>query len=121
MDRSPLLIWAVMAASLLSVRLAVGDVVTTQPYKGITCIARTETCPWPVSMHIVVIDLSAPGLAFKLTPPGGSRETVRQTTLDFLNDEDAQEAINAHFFVPFPPADTSDVDATVVGSAASEG
>jgi hypothetical protein len=69
-------------------------------------------------MHIVVIEMDAPGLAFKVTPPGGTRETVRQTTLEFVNQEHAQLGINGHFFLPFP---SDDSDANVIGLAASEG
>ena len=90
----------------------------THPYLGITLIDRTESAPRPVHMHVVQIDLTAPGLRFKLSPPAGSREVVRQTTLAFLAQEHAQLAINAHYFLPFPSADT---DAWVIGIAASEG
>ncbi len=69
-------------------------------------------------MHIVQIDLTAAGLRFKLSPPAGSREVVRQTTTEFLRQEGAQLAVNAHFFLPFPSTDT---DAWLVGLAASEG
>jgi len=69
-------------------------------------------------MHIVIIDLSARGIRFKVTSPGGTLETIRQSTADFLNQERAQVAINAHFFLPFPSEDTN---ANVVGFAASEG
>ncbi len=69
-------------------------------------------------IHVIRIDLTATGLRFKLSAPGGSRETVRQTTLDFLKQEHAQIAINAHYFLPFPSQDT---DAFLVGFAASEG
>ena len=69
-------------------------------------------------MHIVLVDLTEPGIRFKLTPPGGSRDTIRQTTLDFLNQEYAQVAINCHFFLPFP---SDDVNSNVVGLAASQG
>jgi hypothetical protein len=89
-----------------------------QPFRGITHITRTETAPRNLRIHVVKIDLTAPGLSFKLTPPGGSRETVRQTTLEFLKQERAQVAINAHFFVPFP---TPDTEVSLVGLAASGG
>jgi hypothetical protein len=90
----------------------------SQPYLGITYIDRTETSPRAVHMHIVQIDLKAPGLRFKLSPPAGGREVVRQTTLEYLAQEGAQVAINAHFFLPFP---SSDREAWLVGVAASEG
>jgi hypothetical protein len=90
----------------------------SQPYVGITYIDRTETSPRPVHMHIVQVDLAAPGLRFKLSPPAGRREVVRQTTLEYLAQEEAQVAINAHFFLPFP---STDRDAWLVGIASSEG
>ena len=64
------------------------------PYAG---VAYTHTD----SAHVVVIDLAQPGLRFRVTPPSGLRETVRQTTLDFHREQHAQIAINAHFFEPF--------------------
>src|SRR5580704_4452924 len=69
-------------------------------------------------MHIVTIDLTAHDIHFKLTPPGGSLDTIRQTTLDFLNQEHAQVAINAHFFTPFPSTSSA---AHVIGIAVSDG
>lgn len=90
----------------------------THPYLGITLIDRTESSPRAVHMHVVQIDLTAPGLRFKLSPPAGPREVVRQTTLDFLTQEHAQLAVNAHYFPPFPSADR---DAWVIGIAASDG
>jgi len=90
----------------------------THPFAGITYVDRTETLPRPLHMHVVQIDLSTPGLRFKVSPPGGARETVRQTTLEFLQAQHAQVAINAHFFLPFPSPDS---DAWLIGLAASEG
>jgi len=98
--------------------LAILVTLASQPFVGITYIDRTETSPRPVHMHIVQIDLAAPGLRFKLSPPSGGREVVRQTTLDYLTQEGAQLAINAHYFLPFP---STDRDAWLVGIAASEG
>jgi len=89
-----------------------------RPFRGVTHIFRTETAPRNLHIHIVKIDLTASGIGFKLTPPGGKLETVRQTTLGFLREEHAQIAINAHFFLPFP---SSNPDAWLVGFAASEG
>ena len=107
------------AAVLLSVgALLHGEQRVTQPYVGVTHIDRTETAPRAVHMHIVQIDLTAPGLRFRLSPPAGGREVVRQTTLEFLKQEHAQVAINAHYFLPYPSADT---DAWVIGIAASDG
>jgi hypothetical protein len=91
-------------------------------------------------MHIVVIDLTAPEIRFKLTPAGTDLplpnfptpgwplppplfETVRQGTLDFLNASHAQVAINSHFFAPFPVpgGSTQGAYAYLIGLAASRG
>jgi len=95
-----------------------GDIRLAQPYVGITLIQRSESVPRPVRMHILQIDTRAAGIRFKVTPPGGTRETVRQTTRASLEAEHAQAAVNGHFFLPFPSTDT---DAWVIGLAASEG
>jgi exopolysaccharide biosynthesis protein len=92
--------------------------VVDRPFQGITHITRTETAPRNLHVHIVKVDLTAAGIHFKLTAPGGKLETVRQTTLEFLKQEHAQIAINGHFFMPFPSPDT---DVSLVGFAASEG
>jgi len=95
-----------------------GAQVVTRPYLGVTHIFRTETSPRTINIHVVEIDLTVPGLGFKLTGPGGTRETVRQTTLAFLNQEQAQVAINGHFFLPFP---STDLNAMIIGIGASNG
>jgi hypothetical protein len=111
---------AVIALSALFVtRAGLGaESSVTHPYIGVTSIDRTETVPRATHMHVIQIDLTAPGIRFELSPPGGTREVVRQTTLSFLEAEHAQIAINAHFFLPFPSADA---DAWVIGLAASNG
>ena len=90
----------------------------TQPFVGITYADKTVTEPRPLRMHVAQIDLRAPGIRFKVSPPGGDREVLRQTTLDFLTQERAQLAINGHFFLPFPSEDRT---AWVIGLGASEG
>ncbi|HMF94071.1 MAG TPA: phosphodiester glycosidase family protein [Vicinamibacterales bacterium] len=92
--------------------------VVDHPFLGVTHLTRTETLPRTVTIHIVRIDLTIVGIRFRLTPPGGTRETVRQTTLDYLSAQQAQVAINSHFFLPFPSAD---LNAMLIGIAASEG
>jgi exopolysaccharide biosynthesis protein len=97
---------------------AAAEDVVERPFVGVEHISRTEASPRPLRIHVVRIDLTAPGIRFKLTPQSGTRGTVRQTTLDFLEREGAQIAINGHFFLPFPSADT---EAWLVGFAASDG
>jgi hypothetical protein len=125
-----------IVASALALWGATGveaQTVVTPLFPGITHIKRTEQyppfqcpgCPAPTPnprlarMNILLIDLTSPGVHFKLTPPGenlpavapGSTtqnwpavpfEVVRQRTLDFLNTSHAHAAINVHFFAPFP-------------------
>ena len=93
-----------------------GETQTTQPFAGVTHISRQEDTPRKVNIHLVKIDLTTPSLSIKLTPPRGSRETVRQTTLDFLKQEKAQIALNGHFFFPYP---STDVESFLIGLAAS--
>jgi len=69
-------------------------------------------------MHIVQIDLAMPGVRFAVSPPRGSREVVRQTTLEYADALHAQVAINGHFFLPFP---SDDSEAWVIGLGASGG
>jgi exopolysaccharide biosynthesis protein len=95
-----------------------GAQIVINPFVGVTLITRTETSPRAETMHIAEINLNAPGIGFELTPPGGTLETVRQTTLGYLNQEKAQLAINGEFFLPFP---SSDPNAMLIGLAASNG
>jgi len=109
----------VVAALFLVVRAGLSaDSTVTHPYLGVTSIDRVETAPRAIHVHVIQIDLAAPGIRFELSPPAGTREVARQTTLSFLEAEHAQIAINAHFFLPFPSADA---DAWVIGLAASNG
>jgi hypothetical protein len=90
----------------------------TTPFLGVTYIDRTESSPRAIHLHVVQIDLGAPGIRFKLSPHAGPLEVVRQTTLEFLKQEHAQVAINAHFFYPWP---TTEANSQVLGIAASDG
>ena len=90
----------------------------TQPFAGVTYFDKSASEPRPLHMHVAQIDLQAPGIAFKVSPPGGDREVIRQSTLDFLTQERAQIAINAHYFLPFPSEETT---AWIIGLGASEG
>lgn len=91
---------------------------TTTPWLGVTYIDRTEDTPRAIHVHVVEVDLGAPGIRFKLSPHAGPLEVVRQTTLEFLKHEHAQIAINAHFFWPWP---STEANSQVLGIAASDG
>lgn len=91
---------------------------SAQPFVGVTYIERSATEPRPLRMHVAQIDLRAPGLKFKVSPPAGEREVLRQSTLDFIKQERAQLGINGHYFLPFPSTDEA---AWVIGLGASQG
>jgi len=107
-----------LLAGLCAAVVSAAEVTRTRPFAGVTLVRRTDTAPRAVTMHAALVDLRAPGLAFRLSGPAGKRDAVRQTTLDFLRQEKAQLAINVHFFVPFP---TTDTEVDLVGLAVSEG
>ncbi len=90
----------------------------SHPYLGVTLTERTVTSPRLARMVVAQVDLTAPGIRVVVSPPGGARETVRETTLQFLTRQGAQLAVNAHFFLPFP---SDDSEAWVIGLAASDG
>jgi hypothetical protein len=94
---------------------------TTHPFVGVTHVARTETKPRPLAMHVVIVDLKAPGLRFLLTPHQGPKDTLKETTLQFLTRQKAQVAVNVHFFSPWPAPDPDPGVADLLGLAASEG
>jgi hypothetical protein len=98
------------------------DITTVSyPYLGVTHIARTGSVPdFPrnVKIHVVKIDTTAPFVTFKFTPHSGTRDTMRQTTLQYLNSQGAQLTINGSFFLPFP---STDFNSALVGFAASNG
>jgi hypothetical protein len=109
-----------LLGTLLSSLAAQAVTTVTHPYQGITYTTRlgeavdTRT----VNMRVLQIDLTAPGIGFSLTGPGGTLDTVRQSTLGYLQSTQARFAVNSHFFLPFP---SSSPDANLVGFAASAG
>lgn len=80
----------------------------TQPFVGVLLHEITYDRPRPLVIRVAEIDLAAEGISFLVTPGNGdpngdepgdlNNETTRQTTLDFLNEQNAQLAINASFF-----------------------
>jgi len=72
-------------------------------FQGIIYIQEVRTTPSPMVIHVVKIDLDAPGIRFVVTPPNpfGGRELRAQTTSTFLRSQHAQLAINGDFFDPW--------------------
>lgn len=92
----------VLVNTFLAARLCFTSETVTYPFFGITHIDRTETSPRPLRVHVIKIDLNDSTLRFLVTPQGGPRDTIVQTTRQFLATQNAQIAVNAHFFTPFP-------------------
>jgi exopolysaccharide biosynthesis protein len=98
---------ALLALLLLTPTLRAEDRVT-QPFLGILLHEITYDKPRHLVIRVAEIDLTAKGISFLVTPSNGdpngdepgdpNLETTRQTTLDFLNEQNAQLAINASFF-----------------------
>jgi len=107
-----------LAGLLLCACLCFAAETVETPFAGITHVDRTEQSPRSLHLHLLKIELKTPGLRFVLTPPSGTLETVRQTTLEFAQEWRAQVAVNAHFFLPWP---SQAPEANLVGFAASGG
>jgi exopolysaccharide biosynthesis protein len=89
------------------VGLAPAAQTVTQPFLGVSLYHETKTAPRAITLNVAVIDLSAPGISFLVTPRGPTPqpvfngvadETIIQTPRAFLNATGAQLAVNASFF-----------------------
>ena len=80
----------------------------TEPFMGVHIREVSFDQPRPLVIRVAEVDLTAQGVSFLVTPSNGdpngdepgdpNGETTRQTTLDFLKEQNAQLAINATFF-----------------------
>lgn len=73
-------------------------------FPGIVYRREFRTNPRPMMIHIVSIDLSAPGVRVFVTPGDSTpdqTETTAQTTAEFMREFGLQFAVNASFFFPF--------------------
>lgn len=105
------------------------DTAQNSRFEGVTYERVELTAPRTVVMHIVTIDLKAPGIDFIVTPaePSKGRALRARTTSQFLKEFKAQVAINAGYFEPYSfngplsyyPHAGDPVD--VLGSTASRG
>ncbi len=74
-----------------------------QLFQGITYKREFRSKPRPFMIHVVTIDLTAPGIVVLVTPakPSGKYETVAITTSEFISNFKLQLAINGSYFYPF--------------------
>lgn len=78
---------------------------TMQPlFQGIIYERSFRRMPQPIMLHIVTIDLMAPGIQVLVTPASpkfANQATAARTTSQFVQEFDVQLAVNASFFFPF--------------------
>ncbi|NJO93428.1 MAG: hypothetical protein HC820_01950 [Hydrococcus sp. RM1_1_31] len=73
-------------------------------FQGIEYQRQARLSPRPLMIHIITIDLTAPGLKVLVTPGypiKNNTETIALTTSDFLRYFNLQLAVNANYFYPF--------------------
>ncbi len=72
-------------------------------FEGVTYFREVRRQPRPMIIHIVNIDLDAPGIGFFVTParPADGHKLTAQTTSQFLAEFGLQIAINGDFFEPW--------------------
>lgn len=72
-------------------------------FAGITYARQILRSPRPMVLHVVTIDLDAPGIRFLVTPEERTdgRQLPASTTSQFLRRSGAQLAVNANYFHPW--------------------
>ncbi|MDX2232119.1 MAG: phosphodiester glycosidase family protein [Leptolyngbyaceae cyanobacterium bins.349] len=73
-------------------------------FRGVTYRREFRRSPRPIMLHIVTVDLTAPGIKLLVTPSEKrsiESEINARTTSEFLQEFGVQVAINASFFHPF--------------------
>jgi len=99
-------------------------------FPGIVYDRKTLSAPRPLVLHFVTIDLSTPGLRFRVTPPDDLKAKLplrARRTSGFLREQGAQLAINGDFFTPWRSNGPFDYyphpgdPVTVLGRACSDG
>jgi hypothetical protein len=72
----------------------------TTPFPGVRYVHRHVSMPREIDMHVVLIDLTRPGVTIKTTGSNGDRpgETDLETTRAFVERSGAQIGINSGFF-----------------------
>lgn len=80
-------------------------------FQGVTYERISRDTPRPHVIHLVTVDLTAPGIELFVTPgdpyvpspqlTAPDKETIARTTTEFLQEFRGQVAINAGYFYPF--------------------
>jgi Phosphodiester glycosidase len=77
--------------------------VTQNLFQGVTYQREVRSSPRPMVIHVVTVDLRAPGIRLLVTPgdPKAERSLKARTTSRFLAEFGAQLAINGSGFTPW--------------------
>lgn len=72
-------------------------------FQGVHYRREFRSMPRPMMIHILSVDLTAPGIKLLVTPeqPDGNGTTIARTTSEFLQEFKLQVAVNASYFTPF--------------------
>lgn len=72
-------------------------------FRGVMYVRQARSTPRPLMIHIVEVDLLAPGIGFLVTPGDsmGGMDVRARTTSAFASEFGVQVAINASFSKPF--------------------
>jgi hypothetical protein len=72
-------------------------------FQGVRYIQDVRGEPRPLVIHVVIVDLTTPGLQFLVTPPDrvADHQLRARTTSEFLDELDVQIAVNGDFFAPW--------------------
>jgi phosphodiester glycosidase len=73
------------------------------PFLGVMHTRTIRDAPRPVIIHVVTVDLDAPGIGFFVTPgdPAADLPLAARTPSDFLAEFHLQIAVNGDFFSPW--------------------
>jgi hypothetical protein len=72
-------------------------------FVGVTHVRAVRDAPRPEIVHVVTVDLDAPGIGFFVTPgdPAAALPLQARTVSDFLTEFHLQLAVNGDFFSPW--------------------
>jgi hypothetical protein len=98
-------------------------------YQGVTYQVKVQQSPRPMVLHMLLVNLRAPGIRFLVTPgsPKSEKPLTARTTSQFLNEFHLQVAINGDGFTPWHSNTIFDYyphqgdPVTPIGLAASQG
>ena len=92
-------LWCLVVACCLGLARGQETRTVTQPFIGVTLTRIETTVPRTLSMNLVEIDLTVPGIGFAVTPSNGAAagDTVGLTTRQFLTQQGVQLAVNGGF------------------------